>query len=83
MRKGDAIGEWLGRQLLRFFSNLLGRTPEERERFVETAQQNDPLKYLGITNDPPGIWKSILFWVLLIVGMGGAWYMSLHQASGN
>ena len=83
MKKGDPIGEWLGRHLLspilspiedRFLS-----TPEDKKRALEAINRDDPLVRLGMTQDSPEVWKSLLWWGIFVVGMSLAWYMSFHQ----
>jgi hypothetical protein len=78
MRKGDPIGQFLGRLLLRPFVQMLWPTPEEQRREFEIIQKTDPLRRLGISTDPPEIWKSLLWWSIFIVGMGLALYLSVH-----
>ena len=78
LRKGDPVGEFLGRLWLRPLVDKLWPTPEEKRRMFETVQGTDPLRRLGISTDPPETWKSLLLWLILVVGMGLALYVAAH-----
>ena len=78
-KKGDPIGEFLGRLLLKPFVQMFWPTPGEQRRKFEIIQATDPLRRLGISTDPPEIWKSLLWWSIFIVGMGLALYLSVHR----
>jgi hypothetical protein len=79
MKKDDPIGNWLGRRLERLVGVSLGRTPQETAETREMMDQTDPLRRLGISNKAPEVWKSLLWWGILVVGMVLAWYMSFHR----
>jgi hypothetical protein len=79
LMKGDPIGEWLGRHFLEPFVNHFLLTPEDKKRALETIQQDDPLIRLSMSQGPPEVWKSLLWWGIFVVGMSLAWYMSFHQ----
>jgi len=78
MKKGDPIAEWLGRRFLGPFVNHFLATPEDQQRALETVQRYDPLLRLGVSQSPPEVWKSLLWWGIFVLGMGLAWYMSFH-----
>jgi hypothetical protein len=78
MKKGDPIGEWLGRHFLEPLVNRFLPTPEDKKRAFETIQRDDPLIRLGISAGPPEVWKSLLWWGIFVLGMSLAWYMSFH-----
>ena len=79
MKKGDPIGEWLGRHLLSHIEDRLLPTPEDKKKALEDIKRDDPLVRLGMTQDSPEVWKSLLWWGIFLVGMSFAWYMSFHQ----
>jgi hypothetical protein len=78
MKKGDPIGEWLGRRFLEPLVNHFLPTPEDKKRALETIQRDDPLIRLGMSQAPPKVWKSLLWWGIFVLGMSLAWYMSFH-----
>ena len=78
VKKGDPIGEWLWRRFLEPFVNHFLPTPEDKKRALETIQRDDPLLRLGISQGPPEVWKSLLWWGIFALGMSLAWYMSFH-----
>lgn len=83
MKKGDPIGEWLGRHFLDPIVDPIVNhflpTPEDKKRALETIQRDDPLIRLGMSQGPPEVWKSLLWWGIFVLGMSLAWYMSFHQ----
>jgi hypothetical protein len=78
-KKGNPIGEWLWRLLLSPLEDRLLPTTEDKQRALEDMQRNDPLVRLGISQESPAVWKSLLWWGIFVFGMGLAWYMSFHQ----
>src|SRR5215475_9132897 len=72
-RRGDPIGEWLGSKLLSPIVdplfNRLFPTRESKDKALEEMRRDDPLAWLGISHEPPEIWKSLLWWVIFVVGM--------------
>lgn len=79
MKKGDPIGEWLGRRFLDPIVNHFLPTPEDKKRALDVIKRDDPLVRLGMSQESPEVWKSLLWWAIFVVGMGFAWYMSFHQ----
>ena len=79
MKKGDPIGEWLGRRLLEPLVNRFLPAPEDKKRALETIQRDDPSLRLGMSQGPPEVWKSLLWWGIFVLGMSLAWYMSFHS----
>ena len=83
MKKGDPIGEWLGRHFLDPIVDPIVNhflpTPEDKKRALETIQRDDPLIRVGMSQGPPEVWKSLLWWGIFVLGMSLAWYMSFHQ----
>lgn len=55
MMKGDPIGQFLGRLLLKPFVQMLWPTAEEQRRELEIIQKTDPLRRLGISTEPPEV----------------------------
>ena len=43
MKKGDPIGEWLGRRSLEPFVNHFPPTAEDKKRALETIHRDDPI----------------------------------------
>jgi hypothetical protein len=78
-RKGDPVGEWLGRLILSPLVDRFLPTAEDKMKAVEEIHRTDPLLRLGISKGPPEVWKSLLWWAILVVGMGLAFYMSFHH----
>ena len=78
-RKGDPIGEWLWHRVLPPFEGRLLPTPEDKKRALEDIKRDDPLVRLGMTQDSPEVWKSLLWWGIFVVGASLALYMSFHQ----
>ncbi len=78
-RKGDPIGEWLGRLLLSPLEDRFLPTPEDKKKALEDIKRDDPLVRLGMTQDSPEVWKSLLWWGIFVLGGSLAWYMSFHQ----
>jgi hypothetical protein len=78
-RKGDAIGEWLWHRVLPPLEDHLLPTPEDKRRALENIKRDDPLVRLGMTQDSPEVWKSLLWWGIFVLGASLAWYMSFHQ----
>jgi len=79
MKSADPIGNRLGHSLERLVSPSLGRTAEEKAATLEMMERTDALRRLGISNRAPALWKSLLWWGILAIGMTIAWYMSFHQ----
>jgi hypothetical protein len=79
MKSTDPVGDPLGRSLERLVSPSLGQTPEEKAATLEMMERTDPLRRLGISNRAPKLWKSVLWWGILGIGMTIALYMSFHQ----
>jgi hypothetical protein len=79
LKKSDPIGEWLGRHLLAPVVNRFLPTTEDKKRALEVMQRDDPFARLGISQGPPELWKSLLWWGIFVVGMSLAWYLSIHS----
>ncbi len=79
LKKGDPIGEWLGRMLSPLINRFVLRTPEDNKRLLESTERDDPLRRLGMTQGPPEVWKSLLWWFIFLLGMGLVWYMSFQK----
>lgn len=79
MKKGDPIGDLLGRLFEQLFGPSLGRTAKERAETRELMDQTDPLRRLGVSNEAPELWKSVLWWGILSIGLGLVWYMTFHR----
>ena len=79
VQEGRSDGEWLGRRFLEPLVNHFLPTAEDKKRAAETIQRTDPLVRLGISTEPPEVWKSLLWWGILIVGISLAWYLTLHS----
>jgi hypothetical protein len=78
-RKGDPIGEWLWHRVLPPLEDRLLPTPEDKKRALEDINRDDPLVRLGMTQDSPEVWKSLLWWGIFVLGASLALYMSFHQ----
>ncbi len=78
-RKGDPIGEWLWRRVLPPLENHFLPTPEDKKRALDIIKRDDPLVRLGMSQESPEMWKSLLWWGIFVGGMSIAWYMSFHQ----
>lgn len=79
MNKGDPIGNFLGRTLLLPIVRIFWKSEEERQRKSEEIHaEYDPLHQLGISTDPPAVWKSLLWWAMWVVGIALAFYVSAH-----
>jgi len=78
-RKADPIGEWLWSRFLSPIEERLFPSPESKQTALEEIRRDDPLVRLGMSQDPPEVWKSLLLWAIFVVGIGLTWYMSFHQ----
>jgi hypothetical protein len=78
-KKSDPIGEWLGRHLLEPLVNHFLPTAEDKKKAIEAIQRADPLARLGISQGPPEMWKSLLWWGIFVVGMSLVFYMSFRS----
>lgn len=79
MRRGDPIGQWLGRFLTPIFDRYLHLTEQETREALEQLRRDDPLVRLGMTHEPPELWKSLLFWFIVVVGGGLSFYIAFHR----
>ena len=79
MRKGDPFGEWLGRLLTPIFDRCLHLTEQETREALEQIKRDDPRVRLGMTNEPPELWKSLLLWFIFVVGGGLSFYIAFHR----
>ena len=75
LAKGDPVGEFLGRLILKPLVNLVQPKVIEQEKAFQKLKASDPLRHLRISTELPENWKSILWWVIFIVGMGLALYV--------
>lgn len=75
-RKGNPIGECLWGVLVSPLLDHILPTPDDKARAFDEMQRNDPLARLGLSKDPPAVWKSLLWWAIFIVGMGLTFFMA-------
>jgi hypothetical protein len=79
MKKGDPIGQWLWLHLFSPIEDRLFPTRESKDEALKEIRRDDPLVRLGVSQEPPAVWKSLLWWGIFVVGIGLAWYMSFHR----
>jgi hypothetical protein len=81
MKKGDPIGEFLGRIFSPSMTRLFLRKPGDLETAREMQGRYDSWveRRLRISRDTPAIWKSILLWGILIIGFAIAFSLGFSR----
>jgi multidrug efflux pump subunit AcrB len=82
MRKRDPISAFLGRLLSPWMARLFRDHPEDYKQVKESEDKFDDWmrRHLGITNEPPEVWKALLLWIIVIFGFGVLLYVFLSHS---
>ncbi len=82
MRKRDPISAFLGRLLSPWMARLFQDHPENYTQVKESEDKFDEWmrRRLGITNEPPEVWKALLLWIIVIFGFGILLYVFFSRS---
>jgi hypothetical protein len=82
MRKRDPISAFLGRLLSPWMARLFRDHPEDYRQVKDSEDKFDDWmrRRIGITNEPPEVWKALLLWIIVIFGFGIALYVFFSRS---